>query len=169
MLWSYAKKCEVFDFCLESSYCDANDVKLTLDKYKGNIPPLWDAFFNVMFPYRKKSENAQQKCGVIFQTVFYLIHNGRKKTLMHVSICETIDDAYRSKKVTQLMNRHGLCISYDLERIDIGLAKRTIEIKGDHRVPVPPSISSDTFVHGVMDNFDHEENIKSLFKTHPTT
>ena len=40
-------------------------------------------------------------------------------------------------------------------------AKRTIEMKGDHRVPVPPSISSDTFVHGAMDNFDHEENTKS--------
>ena len=49
----------------------------------------------------------------------------------------------------------------ELERIDIGLAKRTIDMAGDYRVPIPPAILSFKVIHGAMDNFDHEENISS--------
>ena len=60
---------------------------------KENIPPSWDAFINVMFPLTGKNQRMFSK-----KVMFYLIHNGRKKTPMHVSLCE-------------VMNRHGLCIS----------------------------------------------------------
>ena len=60
------------------------------------------------------------------------------------------------------MNRYGLCMSYDeLERIDIGLTKRTIDMAGDYRVPVAPTILPSKLIHGAMDNFDKEENTSS--------
>ena len=72
----------------------------------------------------------------MFQMVFYLIHNGKKKTPLHVALSVLIHDSSRSKKVIQIMNRLGLCMSYDeLERIDIGLAKRTIDMAGDSVFP----------------------------------
>ena len=37
----------------------------------------------------------------------------------------------------------------------------TIDIAGPNRVPVPPSILPSIFIHGAMDNFDHEENTSS--------
>ena len=98
----------------------------------------------------------------MFQMEFYLIHNGKRKTPLHVALSELIHDSSRSKKVIQIMNRLGLCMSYDeLERIDIGLEKRNIDMAGDYRVPIPPAILSSKVIHGVMDNFDHEENTSS--------
>ena len=79
------KECEDFDFLLENSYSDANDLQYSLNQYKENRPESWELFLNTLFPYRKKSIHIQRKCDNIFQIVFNLIHNGEKKTPMHVS------------------------------------------------------------------------------------
>ena len=63
----------------------------------------------------------------IFQIVFNLVQNGEKPTPMHVSLSESIHDVCRSKKLIRIVNRMGLCMSYDeMLRLDIGLAQRTI-------------------------------------------
>ena len=60
------------------------------------------------------------------------------------------------------MNRLGLCISYDkMEKIDNGLAQRTINIAGVNRTPIPSIIKNNVLLHGAMDNFDHDENTPS--------
>ena len=102
------------------------------------------------------------KCDSVFQIVYNVVHNGHKKTTMHINLSEAIHNACRSKKMIQIMNRMGLCMSYDeLERVDIGLAHRTINAAGSHRVSIPPSIIPSILIHGAMDNFDHEENTSS--------
>ena len=56
----------------------------------------------------------------------------------------------------------GFTISYSkLEKIDNGLAQRTIRRAGDDHVPIPPSIKLSVLIQGAMDNFDHEENTYS--------
>ena len=65
---------------------------------------------------------------MIFQIIYYIIHNGKQKTPFHISLTEAIHDTCRSKTLIQIMNRLGLCISYDeMEKIDTGLAQRTIK------------------------------------------
>ena len=58
-----------------------------------------------------------------------------------------------------MLNHIGLCASSDeVQRIDVGLASRLISTAGENRVPVEQTISSNAILHGVMDNWDHEEN-----------
>ena len=60
------------------------------------------------------------------------------------------------------MNRIGLGMNYDeLERIDIGLATRSIESTGENRVPVPENIENSIVIHEAIDNFDNEEGTQS--------
>ena len=62
----------------------------------------------------------------LFQIFFTAIHNGQKKTPLHVSLCETIHDTCRSKKLIQILNRMRLCMSYDeLEKIDVCSAEKS--------------------------------------------
>ena len=62
-----------------------------------------------------------------------------------------------------VMNQLGLCMSYDkLERIEIGIAKHTIDMAGDYRASIPPVILSSKGIHGAMGNFDHKGNIRVL-------
>ena len=56
----------------------------------------------------------------------------------------------------------GLCMSYnEFEKIDRRLAERVINAAQSHRTPIPPIIGVSVMIHGVMDNFDHEENAPS--------
>ena len=58
----------------------------------------------------------------------------------------------RSKELIQILNRMGLCMSYnEVERLDNNLALRTIKKAGVHRVPVPPSIQPGLLIHGAME------------------
>ena len=60
------------------------------------------------------------------------------------------------------MNRLGLCISYDkMEKIDTGLAQRTINIAGVNRSPIPSIIKNNVLLHGAIDKFDYDENTTS--------
>ena len=44
----------------------------------------------------------QRKCDSIFQIVFSLVHNGQKKTPVHVSISQTIHEVCRSKELIRI-------------------------------------------------------------------
>ena len=91
--------------------------------------------------------------------MFNMVHNGKRKTPMLACIAECIHDTCKSKKLMKMLNRLSLCNSYgDVRSIDIGLPKRLISITGDNSVPVEPSISSKVILHGVMDNWDHQEH-----------
>jgi len=93
-------ECESFDFSLDNSYCDASDIALSLQQYEQNRPDSWNVFFDTLLTHRKmKSDHAKRKCDNIFQTVFNLVHNGKKKTPMHISIAQTIHDICRSKQL----------------------------------------------------------------------
>ena len=99
---------------------------------------------------------------LFFNIFFNVIYNGHQKTPIYVSLCETIHDAYRSKKLIRTLNRMDLCMSYnELERIDMELADRVIAAAQSHRTRVPPIIEASVMIHGVMDNFHHEENTLS--------
>ena len=156
------KECEVFKFILDNSYSDAEDLECSLKNYKEHRPKSWELFFNTLFIYGKESVHIQRKCDNIFQMIFNVVHNGQKNTSMHVGLSETVHDICHSKELIQIINRMGLCRSYnEVEWLDSGLAQRTFEKAGVHRVHAPPSIEHGVLIQGAIDNFDHEENTKS--------
>ena len=76
-----------------------------------------------------------------------------------MSISQDIHDKCRSKQLVQILNKLGLCISYDeLERIDCSLANGIMDSCVENKVPLPRTITSSSIIHGTMDNFDHNKN-----------
>ena len=149
-------ECKNYDSLQDSSYRDSNDIKLSIKKFEENRPETWKQFFDAFFPGRKNSEKTKMGCDMIFQIMFNMVHNGKRKTPLLTCIAECIHDICKSKKLMKMLNRLSLCNSYDdVGSIDIGLANRLISITGDNSVPVEPSISSKVILNGVMDNWYH--------------
>ena len=150
---------KLFKFQLDESNCDANDVATCQSDMK--VPDTWHIFMKHLCGQRSMSDEFDRKSYVIFQQVYYFVHNGTKKTPLHVSIAQSIHNERRSKKLIKTMNRLGISISYDeLERIDFTLANRLLNRLGEHRVPISNSIKKG-LLHRAMDNFDHIEDTKS--------
>ena len=129
------KECEDFDFFLQGSFNSLEDLVLSSGNYSENQPSSWNSFFDTMFPAWNKFASITRKCYTIFKIVCDLVHNGQKKTPLHLSLWECVHDTCESKKLIQIINRLRLCMSYDeLERIDTGLNTRTIQLAGNNRV-----------------------------------
>ena len=106
-------ECKSFEFNFDSSYCDAKDLRITTNSLNENRWEIWTMFFKNLFQQTRMSSSLKRKCDVIFQIIYYIIHNGRKKTPIHTSIAQSIHDESRSKKLISVFNNLGLCISYD--------------------------------------------------------
>ena len=150
---------------MDNSYCDANDVNISFNIYKDDRPKRWETLFKSLVKVRSTSEDLTRICDTLFQQMFYLIHNGRRKTPPHVSLAQSIHDKCRSKQFIQILNNLGMCVSYDeMLRMDYNLDDRLIRSCGENKVPLPESITSISIIHASVDNFDHIENI-SLVRT----
>ena len=139
---------KLFKFQLDESNCDANDVATCQSDMK--VPDTWHIFMKHLCGQRSMSDEFDRKSYVIFQQIYYFVHNGTKKTLLHVSIAQSIHNECRSKKMIKIMNRLGISISFDeLERIDFRLANRLLNSLGEHRVRISNLIKKD-LLHGAM-------------------
>ena len=156
------EECKQYDFKdLQDSYKNAEDIEISLNRYKEESLGSWDKLFNEMFPYRKQSPIIQRKCDTIFQIVYNMVHDSRKVSPLSILLSESLHDLTKSKKLIEIFNRLGLCINYKaMQNIDSNTSKRIIDSAGENRVPVVDSIIED-LINGVMDNFDHEENTPS--------
>ena len=74
-----------YNFDIDNCYCDANDVNISFNIYKDDRTKSWETFFKSLVKVRSTSEDFTRKCDTLFQQIFYLIHNGRKETPLHVS------------------------------------------------------------------------------------
>ena len=168
-------ECKAYDFELDSSYCDANDISISSKKYTLNRPLIWTKFFHELLePRSPLSEQKQRVCDVIFQITHRLIHNNQKRTPLSIGYAEAILDLSRSKHLLQEASRLGICVSYEeIERIDTTIVKRITELAGPYRVPIPPHITDTNIIHGATDNFDQKDDkggshdsILMLFQNH---
>ena len=90
--------------------------------------------------------------------MWHYISDWKKHNPFHVGLAELFHDDSRAKLLIEILNKIGLCISYDeLQRINFGLMKRVINITGANRVLVSLSIDNKTLIHEAMDNFDYTE------------
>ena len=98
-------ECENYSFNLDDTNCNARDVANSLSQYKPDKPPMWEMFFNSLFPQRSRSGNMIRKCDTIFQIVFNLVHGCSKKVPLHISISQGIHDKSRLKQLIQILNK----------------------------------------------------------------
>ena len=155
-------ECKDYKFDLDETFNLADDCHISYENFTKTRPRSWIKFFDILFPYRNQSHPLQRKCDTIFQIFHYVIHQGKTHNPFHVSIAELLHDDSRAKLVINILNKLGLCISYDeLQRIDNGIMNRIINIAGQNRVPVSLPIGEDddneSEIQGAMDNFDHDE------------
>ena len=140
-------ECCKFEFRLEGTYNSAEDCNISYETYTASHLQSWERFFEILFPHRTKSVNIQRKCDTIFQIIHYVIYNGKKHNPFHVGLAELFHDDSRAKLVIEILNKIGLCISYnDLQRIDFDLMNRVINVTGSNRVPVSFSIDKHSFM-----------------------
>ena len=126
---------KLFKFPLEESVCDANDVATCQSNVV--VPDSWRISMKDICGERSNSDGFDRKSYVIFQLIYYFIHNGTEKTPFHVSIEQSIHNECRSKRLITVLNRLGVSISYDeLESIEFTLTDRLLKGLGEHRVPL---------------------------------
>ena len=148
-------ECEMFNFSLENSLKDANDLIQSYQLYKNNRPSEWQKFFKTLLKQSQISTEKQMVCDKMFQIVFSLILGDTKMTPFTLGLTQLIHSTYRSKYLIAVFNRLGLCTGYDsMQRIDTSLTQRIINQAVGHRVPVSSEITSTNIIHGALDNYD---------------
>ena len=157
------EECNSYKFDIDNSYCDGNDVNISLiNIHRDDRPKSSETFFKSLMKVRSPSEDLTRKCDTLFQQIFYLINNGRKKAPLRVSLAQSIHDKCRSKNLIQILNNRRMSENYDeMLRMDYNLVERLIRCCGENNVLSPKSITSTSIIHASTDNFDHIENSKS--------
>ena len=107
------------------------------------------------------SDGKMRKILSVYQVMFYIVNNGRKRTPLHMLNSEAIYNACRSKTLISSLNRFGLATSYDeVLRYHCDMASYITE-SNRGQVPLPSQFDRSRFTIGAFDNFDHEENTLS--------
>lgn len=170
-----------YDFGLQDRFCDANDLKQAWKSMR--IPNVLLKFLGTVFNFDIESfedackvllqgddeegDECETEMGVsksrcrqmlaLFQTMFYVLHSGRKSTPLHVLNSQSIYDTCKSATLITNFNRFGLCCSYqEVMRNHVDLAMYNI-ISSENGVPFPSHFSRSEFTHAAFDNFDHNE------------
>lgn len=188
--------CKNVDFNLEDKFCDVLDLKKSWIETK--IPPPILIFLSALLGFQEQHfldrenfdnpfdfdedddddlNSSKRKITVkkylrinsLFQTIYYIVNNGTKKTPLHVSTAITIHSTYRAKLLTNSLHRIGFSISYDeVRRIRTSLALLTIKTSISN-VPLPLHFKKDKYTIGGFDNFDHEgSTLSGSTDTHHT-
>ena len=152
------EECKTFDFGLDNSYCDGDDVSISYESFKRKRPAEWEKFFNILIDQKDKSKIKQRICDSVFQILYKMIHNNGRRTPLAISFAQAIQDICRSRHLTNLGCKLGFSVSYDeIERIDTDMVQRIIDQAGEFRVPVPPSIDPKMVINAATDNFDQND------------
>lgn len=151
------KEIENYDFKLDNVICDTEEIEKSCKHFQENRPQLFDSFFRSIVG-SELTEDMQRQRDTIYQVLFYVYHEGRKRTPFHVCTAQAIHETSKSKTLITSFNHNGLSISYEsLQRLNYALAARTIALAGNYRVPLSPNIAKHLPLRASMDNFDHEE------------
>ena len=163
-------ECKHYDFGLEKSYRDADDVRKSYEAFKQNRPAKWLKFIECFLGKSQIPSHYEISVDLVFQIFHALVNGNANMTPFAIAIAQVIHEKCRNKHLMILMNRMKICISYEsMSRIDTGLTKRVVEMAEGHRVPIPSQIQSYIMIHGAMDNFDDgpsHDTILMLFQNY---
>ena len=117
-------------------------------------------------PFASPQTARAAKVKSLYQMVYYIFHNGKKKTPLHVMMGHHIYDKCKSREVITSLNRVGVSTSYnEVRRARSNLANYCFEKSEENSVPIPSHFVTDEFTLAQMDNFDHSDR-SSLSGTH---
>ena len=117
-------------------------------------------------PFASPQTARAVKVKSLYQMVYYILHNGKKKTPLHVMIGHHTYDKCKSREVITSLNRVGVSTSYnEVRRARSNLANYCFEKSEENSVPIPSHFVNDEFTLAQMDNFDHSGR-SSLSGTH---
>ncbi len=167
------------DFGLQDKFCDSHDLETSWDNIV--IPNTVLNFFALLFnfnarhfngenedddsgdegvdtpPMKKVSQGKKRKMLALFQIMYYIMHNGRKRTPLHMMNGQAIHETCKSSTLIKSFNHFGLSVSYDeILRYHSDLASLTVT-NSQSNVPLPSHFNTDMFTTAAFDNFDHEE------------
>ena len=162
-----AQELKNYNFSLERSFCEPQDLQLSSEILLKNQPGLWKELCSYLF---KEKDIPQAKTDVVFQILHYLMSGGKEPTPFHIMVAQAIHSMTRSKELITALNHHGICASYNtIRRIDVDMAEQIITSANDNRVPIPPVLEATSPLNGAMDNFDRNENtLAGTGSTHDT-
>lgn len=151
-----------YNFGLEDRFCDVSDLRASWDDIVVPGPVL--EFLKVLFKVDSIDTCSDVKMKRIlstFQCMFYNVHQGHKRTPLHVMNSVAIHNTCKSKTLITNFNRFGLCVSYnELMRIHHDLASFTVQ-SSENGLPLPSSFDAKKFTMAAFDNFDHIESTLS--------
>ena len=105
----------------------------------------------------------------LYQILYFILHNGMRRTPLHIMNAQAIHEASKSKTLITSFNHFSVSVSYDeLLRYHNDLAKLTVKSSRGN-VPLPSQFVPRNFTTAAFDNFDHEECTSSgIGGTHDT-
>ena len=103
--------------------------------------------------------------------MYYNIHNGRRRTPLHLMAAHNIYDKFKSRELITSLNRIGVCISYnEIQRERKSLAHYTFKQGEDWGVPISSHFVKENFTIAALDNFDHTDrsSTSGMLSNHDT-
>ena len=108
------------------------------------------------------------KANSLFQCMFYMANNGRKKVPMHVMLAHAIYDKSKSRELITSCNNLGFCVSYpELLKLRALFGFYIICRYISEDIPLPSHFNKSQFTLVSIDNFDHHD-ASSLTGKHDT-
>ena len=106
---------------------------------------------------RTLSTQRCRKIQSLFQIMYYIYHNGKRRTHMHIMNSVSIHSlGHGGKLFTNTLNHQGLAISYsELRRYQHDLAAFAAQDQGEP-VQIPSHFNPIEFTSGAIDNWDHK-------------
>ena len=175
------------EFDLEGRFCDAEELKRSWEKIvlPPSVCAFFSALFNIN-QTKLMSHNSGEHCCVydeddntnegdnerdcmservrvtkmksLYQMMFYNVHNGRKKTPLHLMAAHNVYDKCKSRELITTLNRIGVCVSYnEIQRSRKNLAHFAFKEGEKYGVPIPSHFVRENFTIAALDNFDHAD------------
>ena len=139
---------------LLSSY---NDVECLADELSFDEDVFEDEVESVDHKYNYKNKKLQ--IFSLFQTMYYIMHNGRNPTPLHILTGHSIYHKCKGKQLITAMNRIGVSVSYsEVRRQRNQLAQFTKESAINNQTPLPSHFSKSDFTIGALDNADFKDS-----------
>ena len=114
-----------FDFGLEGSCCDGDDVSVSYKNYKKTSFVMWKKFCSILLQ-GNMSTARQRICDTVFQILFKMVHANTKNTIW--SRYSSLHELSRSKHLIELFNRLGISVSYAIHSAVKNLTKMMIKV-----------------------------------------
>ena len=154
------KELKEYDFKLSGSLCTAKDISISQSHFEKRRPENLMKFLTELSRGKKKNRLWYLKANFIIQFMAYWLTSALPPIMC--GITEMIHGMTKSKENITVLNRFGICISYDsMKRIGVGIVNYLVKLSAGFRCPVGLNIKQGFPLQLAIDNFNHKERTDS--------